>query len=154
MDRLFKKLVKKIVLIISITSFIPLNGCDKNFSFSSPSISRPSSNSNNNNTDKLVRGPTGGGLGGGIIVVDNSGNVLSRTKYELYLEENYLKQKIQVGTTDKNGKINLDGDKLSDEIISRINDGSDRLIVEVYDADDNKSVAQANLFVNSDNQNS
>ncbi|MBC7473572.1 MAG: hypothetical protein H7263_04720, partial [Candidatus Sericytochromatia bacterium] len=114
---------------------------------------RPSSNSNNN-TDKLVRGPTGGGLGGGIIVVDNSGNVLSRTKYELYLEENYLKQKIQVGTTDKKGKINLDGDKLSDEIISRINDGSDRLIVEVYDVYDNKSVAQANLFVNSDNQSS
>lgn len=136
------KLVKNISVIFVLVSLFNLTACDGT-GFSIPSGS--SSGNSSNNSNQVVRGPTGGGLGGGILIADNNGKPLSNKKYEIY----YNGMKIQSGYTDSQGMANLSGNTLSDEMISAIERGSAKLEVDVFDGTE-KSTAQAKLFVNTD----
>ena len=137
------KLVKKIILFTAITSLVNLGACEN----SGFVISNPRKN-NIKSIDKVVRGPTGGGLGGGVVVVDNSGQILTNTRYELYFDDGF-KQRIQSGYTDNKGKINLDSDKLTSDMINQLRYGSARFEINVYDGAE-KSIAQGRLFINED----
>lgn len=132
---------------ICIILLLPLfQACTELGSFNS---SRPNAN-NKNNKDitqpvKEVRGPTGGGVGGGIRVVDNSGNPVKFKRVEIYvrsLESFGIKQKIQEGYTDMNGELSLDS-----VAFEKITDSDSSIIVEFYDGTE-KNIAKAEIIEN------
>ncbi len=139
-----KKLNK--ISFVAILILLPLfQGCTETSGFYS---SRPSSNKNNTINDILnpvkdVRGPTGGGIGGGIRIADSNGNVLKNKKVEIYISSFGTKEKIKDAYTDSNGEITLDS-----KTLERINEIGSDLIVEFYDGKD-KSVADAKIINNS-----
>lgn len=136
---------------ISILLLLPLfQGCTEMGSFNS---SRPGLFEDKKPTNdiispvKEVRGPTGGGIGGGIRVVDNEGNPVKYKKVEIYvrsIESFGIKQKIKDGYTDMNGEINLDSDTFE-----KIADSEATLIVEFYDGTE-KTVANAEIIEESE----
>lgn len=117
---MMNKLSKRIS-ILTLLSFLSLiQACTEVGGFSS---SRPS-----NNNSQVVRGPTGGGTGGGILVADNDGNVLRNKRFDLYINENGFTQKLKSGYTDANGRLDID-----EETLYQVETGNSDLIVEVYD---------------------
>lgn len=135
----------KNISLVTLVLLLPLfQGCTELGSFLSSKPSSGNSGSSWSAPVKEVRGPTGGGTGGGIIIVDDSGKTLKSKKYDLYVRVDGLKQKLKSGYTDSNGEVSLDSDTFS-----QVRSGDAELIVEVYDGTE-KSLANAELIDNSD----
>lgn len=90
-----------------------------------------------------ARGLTGGGIGGGIIIVENSKNISSNVnyRYTIYLEENGSKIKLQSGTYTKSENIELTQGVLDSSKIKKLQDGAAKIIVEMVDTETNVKTA-------------
>lgn len=106
-------------------------------------------NSNFNSPDKESRGPTGGGAGGGIIIVENNGKTQANTSYDLYLEENGIRSKIQSGKTNSDGEIKVSESSLTPEKIKKLQSGSLKVVVEISDGT-SKTIAKGKITVEVD----
>jgi len=135
-------------LFVMFSTFFILNGCTEKFEFGTGNSTKTGTGN-----DSIVRGPSGTGSGGGVIIVENGGDVAADTKYELYLEEDGFKEKLQSGTTDSEGKIQLSESKLSAERIRKLQNGSLNIIVEVYNGSE-KTAASGRIIVRTDSGNS
>lgn len=122
------KLVKVFFVLLLLTS------CDTS--------SLVSGNLSKYNNDS-ARGLTGGGIGGGIIIVENSKNISSNVNYSynIYLEENGSKIKLQSGNYSKSGSIELSQNILDDEKVKKLQNGSAKIIVEMVDTETNIKTA-------------
>ena len=141
--------MNKKILLILVLSGLSLNSCDLKGDF----YSLPKSSSKAKTVpNKEVRGPTGGGAGGGIIVVEKNGIPLPNKKYDIYLQENGGKEKLQSGTTDSNGKIILAESKLPAEKIEKLQNGSLKIIIETYEGN-TKSAAKGRIIIDNDSEN-
>lgn len=141
--------IKKPILLFLFSSLFILSSCTEPFNFGS--LPKPG-NQNNNNDNKVVRGPSGVGSGGGVIIVENNGVPLSGKKYEVYLEENGSMENLQNGFSDEEGKIQLSETKLTAEKIRKLQDGAAKLIVEVYNGNV-KTAVRGRVIVNTENGN-
>ena len=140
------KELSKRICITTFLSFMSLTqGCTElsglfSSSKSSSTISKGNSPNNDSfNNPKEVRGPTGGGTGGGIIIVDSSGQTLKNKRFDLYIQENGFSEKIQSGYTDSDGRLSID-----QEILAKIESGEADFVVEVYDGA-KKTLARAEI---------
>lgn len=122
------KLVSVFFVLLLLTS------CD-----TSSLVSGNLSKYNNDN----ARGLTGGGIGGGIIIVENSKNISSNVnyRYTIYLEENGSKIKLQSGTYTKSENIELTQGVLDSSKIKKLQDGTAKIIVEMVDTETNVKTA-------------
>jgi hypothetical protein len=116
--------IKKRFCLLLFSSFFILTGCTDTFNYGS----NPGSGNG-----QIVRGPTGVGSGGGVIIVEKNGLPLANAKYDLYIQDGPFKEKLQNGTTDGSGKIQLAGSKLNIDKVKQLQNGSIKIIVEVYD---------------------
>ncbi|MEK7431594.1 MAG: hypothetical protein AABZ74_00560 [Cyanobacteriota bacterium] len=128
---------KKLFFVILISS-ITMCSCDT-------LGSGYSSNKNN-----IARGLTGGGIGGGIIIVDNITDFSSDSSYTIYLEEKGKKTKIQSGKTNSSGKIEIAENSLSFDRVKKIQSGDAKIIVEIADGDQILT-AEGSITTNSEN---
>lgn len=122
------KLVSVFFVLLLLTS------CD--------TFSSVSGNLSKYNNDS-ARGLTGGGIGGGIIIVENSKNISSNAnyRYTIYLEENGNKVKLQSGIYTKSENIELTQNVLDSSKIKKLQDGTAKIIVEMVDTDTNVKTA-------------
>jgi hypothetical protein len=102
-------------------------------------VSGASSKYNNDS----ARGLTGGGIGGGIIIVENSKDFSSTKKYiyNIYLEENGNKTKLDSNTYSNSGSIELAQNVLDSDQVKKIQDGNAKIIVEIVDTETNIKTA-------------
>ncbi len=129
---MMNELSKKISILAIVSFILLIQGCtDLSGLLSSNSkySNKPNnSSSSNGGVSKEVRGPTGGGTGSGIIIVDNSGKALKNKKFDLYATENGFKTKLKTGFTDSSGNLDIDED-----ILSKAQSGDIEFSVDVYD---------------------
>lgn len=142
-----KKILK--IAFVTIGILLPITqGCTEKISFSS---SRPPLSSTKKtpleeflSPNKEVRGPTGGGIGGGIRIADNNGKILKNKKVEIYIKTFGIKEKIKETYTNGNGEIELDS-----QTFEKIKDNISSITVEFYDGS-YKALASAELIENTD----
>lgn len=90
-----------------------------------------------------ARGLTGGGIGGGVIIVENNKDFSSSKKYiyNIYLEENGNKTKLDSNTYSNSGSIELAQNVLDSDQVKKIQDGNAKIIVEIVDTETNIKTA-------------
>ncbi|MFN8578479.1 MAG: hypothetical protein U0354_16745, partial [Candidatus Sericytochromatia bacterium] len=137
------------ITFVTIGILLPMTqGCTEKISFSS---SRPPTSSTKKTPledfltpNKVVRGPTGGGIGGGIRIADNNGKLLKNKKVEIYIKTFGLKEKIKETYTNSDGEIEFDSDTFN-----KIKDNISSVTVEFYDGS-YKALANAEVIDSTD----
>jgi hypothetical protein len=140
-------LIKRPLCLLLFSMVFTLTACNDKFDFGS--VSGPVKKASDN---QVVRGPAGVGSGGGVIIVENNGESLPNTRYEIFIEENGVKTSLQKGTTDNEGKVQLSESKLSADRISKLQNGDAALEVEVYNGNA-KTAARGRVIIKTDNGN-